>query len=40
MDVIILYSLSDGDEDGIKVWYMLGLDMGMRMIFSTEMGMG
>jgi len=28
-----LYPLSGGDGDEIKVWYPLGLDMGMKMIF-------
>jgi len=26
-----LYSLPDGDGDGIKVWYPLSLGIGMRM---------
>jgi len=28
-----LYPLPGGDGDGIKVWYRLGLDMGMWMKF-------
>jgi len=28
-----LYPLPDGDEDGIKLWYPLGLGMGMWWIF-------
>jgi len=28
-----LYPLPSGDGDGIKLWYPLGLDMGMGMNF-------
>jgi len=34
-----LYSLSGGDGDGIKLWYPLGLGVGMEMNFFTGMGM-
>jgi len=35
-----LYPLLGGDGDETKVWYPLGLGMGMRMNFFTGMGMG
>jgi len=28
-----LYPLSGGDEDETKVWYLLGLSTGMKIIF-------
>jgi len=37
---IRLYPLSGGDEDETKVWYPLGLGMGMWMNFCMGMGMG
>jgi len=35
-----LYPLPGGDADGIKVWYPLGLDMGMGMNFFYGDGYG
>jgi len=35
-----LYPLPDVDGNETKVWYPLGLGMGMRMNFFMEMGMG
>ena len=35
-----LHPVPGRDGDGTKVWYPLGLGMGMRWIFLTGMGMG
>jgi len=39
MGTRLYYPLPGGDEDGIKLWYPLDLDMGMEMNFFTIMNM-